>query len=115
MPNRDSVYVRAGDRAARLSIVEMLEGDGFVPAHPPREEILDSKLPLIVDRAERTYSMAGNVTCAAAAVTCGRVLTPEGFTAWYRSASRHGIGALYALTTPGRWGRIKTISNVSEG
>ncbi|MBQ3425214.1 MAG: hypothetical protein IJH38_08460 [Clostridia bacterium] len=55
--------------------------------HLPREEILDSKLPLIVDRAERTYSMAGNVTCVAA-VTCGRVLTPEGFTAWYRSASR---------------------------
>lgn len=80
---RDHVFVRADDHATRQRIIDDLESRGFTVDNRDRQEILESRFPLTVNMAKKTYSAMGNVTCAAAAVSSGHLMTVEEFYAKY--------------------------------
>jgi DNA polymerase III delta prime subunit len=70
----------------REKLMEFLENEGFEldkDEFRSREVILDEGLPISIDLEEKKYRMIGNVTCAAAAVTCGVMKTADDFYAEY--------------------------------
>lgn len=77
-------YVRTGDRAARQRMIEVLERDGFLPERISHQDLLESSLPLTIDLVGKRYGMMGNVTCAAAAATQGRIIDIDEFYRIYR-------------------------------
>ena len=79
-----ALYVRTRDRSARQRMIENLERDGFQPERISRQEVLESNLPLAVDIAGKQYGVMGNITCAAAAATQGRLMGVGEFYRIYR-------------------------------
>ena len=78
------VYVRTtDDQAARQRIIDDLELHGFTAENRDRLDILESRFPLSVNLAKKTYGAMGNVTCAAAAASSGRLMTVDEFYAQY--------------------------------
>ena len=80
--DRIDIYVREKDPDGRREILEFLENMGYrLDEEEPRtrQEIIESVLPITVDRKNKEYRMMGNVTCAAAAVSSGRMITKEEF------------------------------------
>ena len=80
-------FVDARDREKRAGIIDMLEKDGFVISNDAvrtRQEIIDAVLPLVVDIPGKSYDMMGNVTCAAAAVSCGALMDADDFCRYYK-------------------------------
>ena len=61
----------------------LVESRGFTVDNRDRQEILESRFPLTVNMAKKTYSAMGNVTCAAAAVSSGHLMTVDEFYAKY--------------------------------
>ena len=87
---KGSYYVKTRGKKARKYFIEFLEKNGFVLAADsvfPREDILDSKLPVSVDLDSMEYDRLGNITCAAAASTIGAVFTVKEFMDFYESVS----------------------------
>ncbi len=83
-------YVKMLGTKARETFIEFLEKNGFELAADsvfPREDILDSKLPVSVDLDNMKYDRLGNTTCAAAASTIGAVFTIEEFLDFYESVN----------------------------
>ena len=80
--DRIDIFVREKDPDGRRKILEFLENKGYrmdVEEPRTRQEIIGSVLPITVDRKNKEYRMMGNVTCAAAAVSSGRMITKEEF------------------------------------
>lgn len=80
--DRIDIFVREKDPDGRREILEFLENMGYrLDEEEPRtrQEIIESVLPITVDRKNKEYRMMGNVTCAAAAVSSGRMITKEEF------------------------------------
>ncbi len=76
------MFVRENDRGVREQLIKTLENDGYIMDEKialSREDIIDSNLPIIVNTLDKTYSRMGNVTCAAAAVGSGHIITVEEF------------------------------------
>ena len=83
-------YVKIMEKKARKTFIEFLEKNGFELAADsvfPREDILDSKLPVSVDLDSMEYDRLGNITCAAAASSIGAVFSVEEFMDFYESMS----------------------------
>lgn len=75
-----SFFVRTADREIRQRIIDDLEKVGFTPDnHSNKSDILESRFPLSIDMEKKAYSSMGNVTCAACAASCGKILTPDEF------------------------------------
>ena len=66
------LYVQPVDEEERASIVAFLTENGFT--WETEESIPDSRFPLIVSLKDKTVSVMGNVTCAAAAAGSGIVI-----------------------------------------
>ena len=65
-------YVRSFDEEDRIRLIEFLESKRFLCIEDngrSRADIVESKLPLIIDLNGKTISCMGNVTCAAAAAS----------------------------------------------
>lgn len=71
----------------RRGIIQFLEDMGFsLEAKESRnkKEIIESFLPIYVDKADKNYWMMGNVTCAAAAVSSNKMIRKEAFYEWMK-------------------------------
>lgn len=69
----------------RRGIIKFLEDMGYHPEEKERrsrKEIIESFLPIYVDKAGKNYWMMGNVTCAAAAVSSKKMIKKESFYEW---------------------------------
>lgn len=76
------MYVRAKGREERQELITFLEDKGYQldPAEcRTKEQVLDDILPIDINPDEQKYRMIGNVTCAAAAVSSGKMMTTEEF------------------------------------
>jgi len=74
--------IKEKDSARRKELIEFLKGKGYRLAEDENrgeQEITDSFLPIIVKAYDKTYSMMGNVTCAAAAAASGCFISVEEF------------------------------------
>ena len=74
------MYVDERDSLFREEIIRLLEEKGYVISKTEsrsRQEIIDYYLPIKVDHENKTYSMMGNVTAAAAARQKGVLSTGE--------------------------------------
>ena len=71
-------YVRTNGQTARREFIEALENKGY-HAEEPREDILESRFPISVDVESKRIGVLHNTTCAAAAVSAGRVMEVETF------------------------------------
>ena len=75
-----SIFVREKNCECRKEIITFLEERGYFRAEHEcrsKQEIIDGILPIVLDRQKREFSMMGNVTCAAAAVSSGCMITKE--------------------------------------
>ena len=78
--DRIDIFVREKEPDGRREILEFLENMGYgLDEEEPRtrQEIIGAVLPIMVDSKNKEYRMMGNVTCAAAAVSSGRMITKE--------------------------------------
>ena len=76
------LYVRPSTPEERVSLVEYLESEGFTcqtNKAQSRQDILDSRFPLVIGLYGKTISCLGNVTCAAAAAGTGLVMGKREF------------------------------------
>lgn len=49
-----------------------------------KKEIIESFLPIYVDKTDKNYWMMGNVTCAAAAASSNKMIRKEAFYEWMK-------------------------------
>ena len=64
----------------RAEFVRKFEERGFKIGKPfTKEEIINSKLPITLNYVTNEISRMGNVTCAAAAASCGAIVKEEEF------------------------------------
>ncbi len=78
--DKKDIFVREKDSDARSKILEFLDNMDYSQDGEEtrtRLEIIDSILPIVVDRKRKKYRMMGNITCAAGAVSSGRMITKE--------------------------------------
>ncbi len=71
----------------RRRIIQFLEDMGFsLEAKESRnkKEIIESFLPIYVDKTDKNYWMMGNVTCAAAAASSNKMIRKEAFYEWMK-------------------------------
>ena len=76
------VYVKTKGKEERQKLISFLKEQGYrVDKDESRtpDEIEESNLPLEIDLTDKIYRMMGNATCAAAAVSSGKVITAEEF------------------------------------
>ena len=76
------LYVRPYTQEDRCNLVEYLESEGFRcigVSSDTRHETIESKLPLVIELRPKTISRMGNVTCAAAAASCGIIMSDKDF------------------------------------
>ncbi len=69
----------------RRGIIKFLEDMGYsleAKEQRSKKEIIDSFLPIYVDKAGKNFWMMGNVTCAAAAASSKKLLKKELFYEW---------------------------------
>ena len=81
-------YVKTRSRKIRLSFIEFLEKNGFKCEEDKvttRAGVLESRLPVVVDVENKSYSVMGNTTCAAAAVSARKIMTVDDFHMFYES------------------------------
>lgn len=76
-------FVRTNNLAARQRIINALESRSFTAENGDKQQILESQLPLKIDMEDKTYGTMGNVTCAAAVASSGRLMAAEAFYAQY--------------------------------
>lgn len=75
-------YVKVKDKKERQVFIEYLEKHGFKCDEDEvttRQSTIDSKFPITVDAVNKLYGHLHNVTCSAATVTSGRIITVEEF------------------------------------
>lgn len=78
--DKKDIFVREKYSDARSKILEFLDNMDYSQDGEEtrtRLEIIDSILPIVVDRKNKEYRMMGNITCAAGAVSSGRMITKE--------------------------------------
>ena len=90
------LYVQPVDEEERASIVAFLTENGFT--WETEESIPDSRFPLIVSLKDKTVSLMGNVTCAAAAAGSGIVIGVREFCLLYSLDAAGGNRSLAART-----------------
>ena len=76
------LYVHPHTQAERNELVEFLEEEGFICKEDNsfnRQEILESRFPLIIELREKSIYCMGNVTCAAAAATSRIIMSDKEF------------------------------------
>ena len=81
-PFRGFCYVDERDKQERGVFIEYLEKNGFKCDEDEvttRQSTIDSKFPITVDAGNKLYGHLHNVTCSAAAVTTGRIITAAEF------------------------------------
>ena len=81
-PFRGFCYVDERDSQKRQVFIEYLEKHGFKCDEDEvttRQSTIDSKFPITVDVGNKLYGHLHNVTCSAAAVTSGRIITAAEF------------------------------------
>ncbi len=72
------MFVRTEDREERQELITLIEKNGYELDRDEcrsKDEILDGFLPIDVNPIDRNYRMIGNFTCAAAAVSSGKMMT----------------------------------------
>ena len=87
------LFVRTYSHEDRMMLIEFLEKEGFTYAEDfslDRSQIVDSGLPLIVELRLKQISRIGNVTCAAAAASCGIIMSDKDFYLLYSLYSLAG-------------------------
>ena len=70
--------VRTYAHEDRCNLVEYLENEGFhciEDSSYTREETIESIFPLVIELKPKTIGRMGNVTCTAAAASCGRIMS----------------------------------------
>ena len=75
-------FVREKGKEERQKLIGFLENNGYeLDQYEPRSknEICDDFLPIVINPLEKKYRMMGNVTCAAAAVSSGKMITAQEF------------------------------------
>ena len=90
------LYVQPVDEEERASAVAFLTENGFT--WETEESIPDSRFPLIVSLKDRTVSVMGNGTCAAAAAGSGIVIGFREFCLLYSLDAVGGNRSLAART-----------------
>ncbi len=84
MDNRRCL-INVGSQESRREIIEYLTKEEYTldpTENRTRDEIIESILPLYVDKTSKTYWMMGNITCAAAASSSGEMINKEKFYEW---------------------------------
>ena len=73
--------VKTKDKSEREEFINYLEKKGFIidESHFSKQDILCSILPIIVNLSKKTINVMGNITVAACAAQCGRIITQEDF------------------------------------
>ncbi len=69
----------------RKEVIKFLEDMGYAldqNESRSQKEILDSPLPIYVDKKSKSFWMMGNVTCAAAAVSSNKMIHKMSFYEW---------------------------------
>ena len=69
----------------RREIIKFLEDMGYrleAKESRSKKEIMESTLPIYVDKINKNYWMMGNITCAAAAASSRKMLKKESFFEW---------------------------------
>ena len=69
------MLIKESDSKKRADFIDFLEKNGYVidETEPrSRQIIIDDFLPIKVNTADKTYSMMGNVTCAAAVASSSK-------------------------------------------
>ena len=87
-PFRGFCYVDERDSKKRQAFIEYLEAHGFKCDEDEvttRQSTIDSKFPITVDAGNKLYGHLHNVTCSAAAVTSGRIITATEFIEKYET------------------------------
>ena len=75
-------YTDVRNKQERQTFIEYLEKHGFkcdVDEVTTRQSTIDSKFPIKVDAGNKLYGHLHNVTCSAAAVTTGKIITATEF------------------------------------
>lgn len=75
-------YVDVRNKQERQTFIEYLEKHGFkcdADEVTTRQSTIDSKFPITVDAGNKLYGHLHNVTCSAAAVTSGKIITAAEF------------------------------------
>ncbi len=73
------------NKEERRGIIKFLEDMGYsleAKEQRSKKEIIDSFLPIYVDKTGKNFWMMGNVTCAAAAVSSKKLIKKELFYEW---------------------------------
>ncbi len=73
------------NKEERCGIIKFLEDMGYsleAKEQRSKKEIIDSFLPIYVDKAGKNFWMMGNVTCAAAVASSKKLLKKELFYEW---------------------------------
>ena len=81
-------YVNQKGKHERRAFIEYLETHGFECDEDEittRQSTIDSVFPITVDAGNKLYGHLHNVTCSAAAVTSGRVLSTAEFIEKYET------------------------------
>ena len=87
-PFRVFCYVDERNKQERQVFIEHLEKHGFKCDEDEvttRQSTIDSKFPITVDASNKLYGHLHNVTCSAAAVTTGKIITAAEFIEKYES------------------------------
>ena len=80
--NGGQLFVRFFSKEDRIKLIEFLEADGYTCEENQafsRNSIIDSTLPLVIERDEKSIRHMGNVTCAAAAAGSGVIMSDRDF------------------------------------
>lgn len=81
-PFRGYCYVKVKGEQERQAFIEYLEAHGFKCDEDEittRQSTIDSVFPITVDAGNKMYGHLHNVTCSAAAVTSGKIITAAEF------------------------------------
>ena len=73
------------NKEERRGIIKFLEDMGYsleAKEQRSKKEIIDSFLPIYVDKTGKNFWMMGNITCAAAAVSSKKLIKKELFYEW---------------------------------
>ena len=76
------MYVRENDSESRRELIEFLEARGYSLYESESrtgQEIIDGVFPIVVDEENKVYYMMGNVTCAVAAASSGKLVIAQEF------------------------------------
>lgn len=88
MRYQTQLFIRPSSSEERVEVIEFLESEGFEYADfPDREDVLESRFPVVADIEEKRIGRMGNATMAACAATTEVLLTVDEFYELYSERS----------------------------